>query len=38
MRDRDEFSEETRRAVAQLRRAVWILPALLILGLLLLGR
>ncbi|GCD95347.1 morphogenic membrane protein MmpB [Embleya hyalina] len=37
MRDRDEFSEETRRAVAQLRRAVWILPVVLILGLALLA-
>ncbi|MFE5330554.1 morphogenic membrane protein MmpB [Embleya sp. NPDC056575] len=37
MRDRDEFSEETRRAVAQLRRALWILPVVLILGLTLLA-
>jgi hypothetical protein len=37
MRDPDELSEETRRAVAQLRRAVWILPLLVILGLVLLG-
>lgn len=37
MRDRDEFSEETRRAVAQLRRALWILPVVLILGLALLA-
>ncbi|WP_439676481.1 morphogenic membrane protein MmpB [Embleya sp. MST-111070] len=38
MRNRDEFSEETRRAVAQLRRALWILPVVLILGLALLAR
>ncbi|WP_406283140.1 morphogenic membrane protein MmpB [Embleya sp. NBC_00896] len=37
MRNRDEFSEETRRAVAQVRRAVWILPVVVILALLLLG-
>lgn len=37
MRDREQFSEETRRAVAQLRRAVWILPVVVILGLLVLG-
>ncbi|MFI1578386.1 morphogenic membrane protein MmpB [Embleya sp. NPDC020630] len=37
MRNRDEFSEETRRAVAQLRRALWILPVVLILGLALLA-
>ncbi|MFE3202647.1 morphogenic membrane protein MmpB [Embleya sp. NPDC055664] len=37
MRNRDEFSEETRRAVAQLRRALWVLPLVLILGLALLA-
>ncbi|WP_414646362.1 morphogenic membrane protein MmpB [Embleya scabrispora] len=37
MPNRDEFSEETRRAVAQLRRAMWILPVVLILGLALLA-
>jgi hypothetical protein len=37
MRNPDELSEETRRAVAQLRRAVWILPVMVIIGLVLLA-
>lgn len=37
MHDRDEFSEETRHAVIQLRRAGWILPVLIVLGVLLLA-
>jgi len=37
MREREELSEETRRAVAQLRRAGWLLPVLIVLAVLLLA-